>query len=318
MLVSRADLEASLARIRAGVTDPRHGVYGPHSPAWRLQRESLIFLGGGRAALLQLAHPFVAYGVEHHSQTRADVVGRFQRTFAAVFAMTFGDLDHAFVAARRVHAIHTRITGVIPEPVGPFAAGTPYHANDVDALLWVYATLIDTVVQVTERVRGPLAAADKDAYYVATWSFARLFGIPDAALPPDWPAFTRYMASMFASPILTVAPPARAMAAFLVGRGPGQRQNPLAATVEAVTSALLPDHLRAAFDLRHGLRERATARAVLLAARPAQRLAPAALRFLPAYTDASRRIDGAGPSPWAAWVERQLFALAGKVAGPRA
>ncbi len=315
MLVTRADLEASLARLRADVVDPRHGIYGPHSPAWRLQRESLIFLGGGRAALLQLAHPFVAYGVEHHSKTRADVVGRFQRTFAAVFAMTFGELDQAFVAARRVHAIHTRITGELPA-IGPFAAGTRYHANDVDALLWVYATLIDTVVQVTERVRGPLTPAAKNAYYRDTWAFARLFAIPDAALPPDWAAFTRYVEGMLASPILTVAPPAREMAAFLVGRGPGQRQNALAATVEAVTAAMLPARLREAFHLRHGVRERATARAVLAAARPARRLAPAALRFLPAYTDASRRIDGLGPSAWAAWVERQLFQLAGRVATP--
>ncbi len=93
MLVSRADLEDCLAQVGARVSDPRHGIYGPGSPAWTLQREAVVFLGGGRAALLQLAHPFVAYGVDQHSKTRADVVGRFQRTFMNVFAMTGGDLN---------------------------------------------------------------------------------------------------------------------------------------------------------------------------------------------------------------------------------
>ena len=93
--MSREDLEASLARVGAGVSDPRHGIHGPDSPAWKMQREAICFLGGGRAALLQLAHPFVAYGVDQHSKTRSDVIGRFQRTFMAVFAMTFGDLQEA-------------------------------------------------------------------------------------------------------------------------------------------------------------------------------------------------------------------------------
>ncbi|MCB9574762.1 MAG: DUF2236 domain-containing protein [Kofleriaceae bacterium] len=93
----------ALARVRAAVADPRDGIHGPGSPAWQLQRESMVFLGGGRAALLQLAHPFVAYAIDQHSKTRGDVVGRFQRTFRNVFAMSFGTLDEATTAARRVH-----------------------------------------------------------------------------------------------------------------------------------------------------------------------------------------------------------------------
>jgi len=317
MLVSRADLEASLERIRAAVSDPRHGIHGPGSPAWRLERDGIVFLAGGRAALLQLAHPFVAYGVDQHSKTRSDVVGRFRRTFANVFAMSFGDLDEAFHAARRVHTIHTHITGTLPAAAGPFPAGTVYHANDVDALLWVYATLIDGVVMATELVRGALPAAIIAAYYRDTWQFARLFGIPDARLPPDWPAFQRYIASMLASPILTVTPPARDMARFLFGRGPGQTQSRLGAFAELMAAGMLPARLRADFGLRFGAREQIAYAAAMSVMRPAVRLLPRRLRYLPAYVAARRRIDGKAPSELVRWIERRMFELAGAVAGAR-
>src|SRR3712207_7704222 len=40
-----------------------------------------LFLGAGRALLLQLAHPWVAAGISQHSTTLADPIGRFHRTF---------------------------------------------------------------------------------------------------------------------------------------------------------------------------------------------------------------------------------------------
>jgi len=156
MVVGRAELEASLARLQAEVVDPRAGIHGPGSTAWQLERDSLIFLGGGRAVLLQLAHPFVAHAIRDHSRTRGDVIGRFQRTFRAVFAMSFGDLDHACRAARAIHGVHERVRGVLADDAGGFAPGTPYAGNDPDALRWVHATLIETVVVVHEAIHGLL------------------------------------------------------------------------------------------------------------------------------------------------------------------
>ena len=302
----RADLEASLARVRAEVDDPRGGIHGPGSAAWHLERDSVIFLGGGRAVLLQLAHPFVAYAIHQHSRTRDDVMGRFKRTFDNVFAMSFGDLDHAFTAARRVHNIHTRITGVIEEDAGAFPAGTRYHANDVDSQVWVWATLIDTVVTVHERVRGPLPASLKEAYYRDTWSFARLFAIPDDALPPSWGAFQDYVAAMLESPMLTVTRPAREMGGFLFGGA-------LGGAVAAVTASMLPRRLRDGFGLAYGVRERVAARGMVAAARAATALTPRAARDLPAYRNASRRVRGLPPSKLAQWLEQRMMVLAGQV-----
>src|SRR5512147_1325745 len=108
-VISREEHEASLTALVRDIADPRDGILGPRSVAWQLGGDLAIFLGGGRAALLQLAHPMVAFAVEQHSRTRADIVGRFQRTFRNVFAMVFGELDDALAAARRVHNVHTRI-----------------------------------------------------------------------------------------------------------------------------------------------------------------------------------------------------------------
>src|SRR4051812_13451649 len=166
MIVTRADLEASLAALRGQIPDPRAGILGPRSIAWRIGGDVAVFLGGGRAALLQLAHPMVAHAIDQHSHTRADVAGRFRRTFRNVFAMVFGHVDDAFFAARRVHTIHSRIHGTIPERVGGWPAGTPYHANDADALRWVHATLVDTTLLVREHVDGALPAAIKDGYVI--------------------------------------------------------------------------------------------------------------------------------------------------------
>jgi uncharacterized protein (DUF2236 family) len=310
-IVSRAQLEASLAELRTHVGDPRAGILGPRSLAWQLGTDLGLFLGGGRAALLQLAHPMVAYAIDQHSHTRTDVVGRFQRTFHNVFAMVFGSLDDAFAAARRVHNIHSRIHGTIPVAVGAYPAGTPYHANDPESLLWVHTTLVDTTIQVREILDGPLPIATKDAYVVELHRFAALFGIPRDLLPTSWADHARYTQSMLESDRLAVAPCARDMARFLVGRG-GRIQPPLGRISELVTHALLPSQLAEQFALRGAPRR---TRLGLTAFAACYRALPRRALAVPALTEARRRLAGRGPSRVAAWTERQLFGLAHRATG---
>lgn|SRR3990167_3878045 len=49
------------------------GIYGPECKVWEIARESVIFMGGGRAVFLQLAHPYVASGVRQHSKVVHDI-----------------------------------------------------------------------------------------------------------------------------------------------------------------------------------------------------------------------------------------------------
>jgi len=310
-----------LAELRARVADPHAGVFGPGSIAWEIGSDVALFAGGGRAALLQLAHPMVAFAIDQHSRTRADVVGRFQRTFDNMFAMVFGDLDTAFAAARRVHRIHARVHGVISEEVGGWAAGTPYHANDVGALRWVHATLVDTTLEVRRRIDGALSPDVLDRYVVEMNRLALLFGIPRTLLPVDHAAHAAYMAEMLASNYIVVAPCARAMAAFLIGRGEpeagseqggARAQSMIGRLGEVISHELLPPHLAAQLGLRGApLR----ARAILAAFRTIYRRLPRATVALPAYGAARHRLTGEAPSRLAGPTARLLLELARRTAG---
>ncbi|MGB6688169.1 MAG: oxygenase MpaB family protein [Terracidiphilus sp.] len=101
--VSQCDSEALLHAIGARVRDPRGGIFGPDSVTWKINRESALFLGAGRAAILQLAHPWVATALEQHSNLLSKPVARFHNTFRVVFTMVFGTLDQAL----RARAIST-------------------------------------------------------------------------------------------------------------------------------------------------------------------------------------------------------------------
>lgn len=294
MTVGRDDLEAMLSDLRTEVRDPRAGLYGPGSISWRVNREAVILLGGGRAALLQLAHPFVAHAIDQHSATKSDPIGRFRRTFQHVFAMVFGDLDHAEEHARRVFAIHEKIRGAIGEHVGKWGRGDRYLANDEAALFWVQATLVDTALLVYEEFVRPLGPDERERYYAESRRFARLFGIPDRVMPGSYLGFRDYMAEMLHGRELAVGKPALEMRRFLFQ--PPRRIHTLgAAWYRTYTASLLPPHLREAFELPFGAKERLFLRASLPVAHAAVRRLPKRLRYFPDYVEALRRTKGLPP-----------------------
>ena len=67
--VTRRNFETSLDAVSRSWAskDGNTPLYKMNSPCYTVTRESFVFLGGGRAALLQLAHPYVASGLEAHS-----------------------------------------------------------------------------------------------------------------------------------------------------------------------------------------------------------------------------------------------------------
>ena len=122
-----------------------------------------MFIGAGRALLMQLAHPWVATAIADHSSALSDPIGRFHRTFEIVFTMVFGSLDQALETSRRLHQRHASIQGVIPEPTGSHTAGSGYFATEVSALMWVHATLVDTALtafSLASEGRGPSGSCD--------------------------------------------------------------------------------------------------------------------------------------------------------------
>jgi uncharacterized protein (DUF2236 family) len=56
-VIAAADLERSLDCVRSEAAASVEGVFGPDSLPWQIDREAIVFLGAGRALLMQLAHP---------------------------------------------------------------------------------------------------------------------------------------------------------------------------------------------------------------------------------------------------------------------
>ena len=295
--VTAADLEARLADLAANAIDPVAGLFGPDSALWSINRHACTFLGGGRAALLQIAHPQVAQAISHHSRTRDDPYGRFQRTFRQVFPMVWGSLDQALAAARAVHRVHQRIHGRFDEDVGRHRSGDPYDANDRGALLWVHSTLWESSIAMHETLLGPLAAETKERYYQETARFAGLFGLDRDELPADWTAFVAYNRRMWESDQLAVGAVGREIAGYLFASSDPVLE-PAAGWLRTLTAGLLPDPVRERFGLAFGAAERrAYERSVRLLRTWLPRL-PARLRYVPPYFEALRRIEGTRAPDW--------------------
>lgn len=201
----------------------------------RVNGESVLLAGAGRALLMQLAHPSVARGVAEHSRFEAAPLRRLVRTLRPVYAVGFGSAAEAAGAASSVRAAHRGVSG----------AG--YSARDPGLAMWVHATLVDTALVAYQRFVGPLEAVEREAYYLEMRALGEAFGVPLEVQPPDVEAFEGYVASMVAT--LEVSATARALAASVFATRPWQLA-PLTVASRWLTAGLLPGGLRAGYRLR--------------------------------------------------------------------
>lgn len=307
-MVDEKDLESALDLVRAEAAGPVAGVFGPASLTWQIDREAVIFLGAGRALLLQLAHPWVAAAVAEHSRTFADPIGRFHRTFDIVFAMVFGSLDRALLSSRQLHRRHGMIVGQMPETVGPFVAGSRYCANDIPSLRWVHATLVETALMAHDLVLPPLAAEERERYWTERRLFGALFGLTADDLPADWSGFAAYNATMAQSETLTVSAAAREIATqIFTGARPWLRPP---RWYRALTARMLPEPLRAGFGLELDASDVRAADNALRWIRRVYPKLPDRLRYVGPYQEAQARLNGSSGPDWMtrclnrAWIGR--------------
>jgi uncharacterized protein (DUF2236 family) len=289
-VVSGADLERELALVRGAAAESLAGAFGPSSMMWQIDKEAAIFLGAGRALMLQLAHPWVASAIAQHSRALADPVGRFHRTFNIMFTIVFGTTEQALAAARRLHSRHACISGTLPSAAGTFAASSRYEANDVAALRWVHATLIDTALVAHQLICQPLSMEEREHYWAEARLFAAFFGIPQHVLPQSWTDFAADTERMWRSDVLSVGDEARAIAgAILSGAGTWL---PIPSWYRALTARLLPARLRQEFGLAYGeLEQRKTERA-LTVLRQLYPWLPGQLRHVGPCQEACARLAG--------------------------
>ncbi len=257
------------------------GLFGPDSVTWKVNSEAVLLLGGGRALILQVAHPKVAAGVSEHSNYREEPWTRLYRTLDTTLKIVFGDPDTSRDAAERLHRRHTQVTGTDDR-------GEPYEALDPDLLLWVHATLIETSMLMYERYVKPLTAADRAGYYEEMKTLGEAYGIPREHHPADYPAFRDYFSAMLDSELrvtdalldvadATLHPPLPFIA------------RPVVEMVNLVTVGTLPAELRERMGLEWSRRRERLLAASQTTIRGLLPLLPGLLRRFPPARHARRR-----------------------------
>jgi uncharacterized protein (DUF2236 family) len=244
------------------------GLFADDAVIRRVSSEAVLLLGGGRALLMQLAHPKVAAGVADHSGFEEDPFGRLRRTLEATYTIVFGSDDEADLVARKLWAIHEHVKGA------------DYHANDPELLMWVHATLVDTALRVHARFLRPLSGRDAARYYQDSVAVAEVLGVPRDMQPPDLVAFNRYMRQMVGS--LQVSDTARELADSVLHPRLPFVAEPGMALARELTTGLLPRPLRQQFGLGW---DRNRKSALLLASAASRTLlprVPGAVRRAPA------------------------------------
>jgi uncharacterized protein (DUF2236 family) len=251
-----------------------------------VNREGVLLVGGGRALILQVAHPLVAAGVEQHSRYREDPWGRLFRSLDLTTQIVFGSTSSALEAAQRLSRVHERVRGVTPD-------GRAYDAADPALLMWVHATLLDTALLVYQRYVGRLTVAELRRYYGEQLELGEIFGIPRSAQPATYGEFNEYFLSMVEGDALCVTDTLRTVVAMTLGGGAPRVARPLVELLNLATVGMLPSRLRSELGLSWGPRRERLLGASQGALRTLMPLLPGLVRSVPPARRAERRARAA-------------------------
>lgn len=267
----------------------RKAPFGARSPIRRFAAEPVLLVGGQRALLLQLAHAKVAAGVDAHSDFRARPLARLWGTADKIVTIVWGSGRESHLAWSEIMSIHDRVHGRLPEAAGKWNAGDPYAAHDTDLLRWVWATLVETTELMTQRYVRHFRPGEAESLYEDWRTFATWFGVPGRDVPETRAEFEEFWLDTLHGPEIAVSETARRVARSIVYPPlPVPRDAKHASG--ALTSGLLPPHIRDEYGLRWGPAEQ---RSFLIADRTLRALYPRLPRIrraLPASYVSVRRV----------------------------
>jgi uncharacterized protein (DUF2236 family) len=255
--------------------------------SWRVNREMISLLAGGRALLMQIAHPKVAAGVAEHSHFTENPLGRLHRTMNTMWSIAFDEMKIARASLARIGSVHGKVRGVVAQNEASFS-GARYDALDPDLLLWVHATLIDSGMVAYDHFVEPLSPGEASQYYEESKLVAQLFEIPESAVPVSLADFQTYMKAMLAGNQIAVGPTARSLANEILHPRVWLLK-PAGPLLRLITAGLLPAQLREAYDLQWNERRGKIFKLAVRTVRALLPLVPKPLRYVPQARAAERR-----------------------------
>jgi len=163
------------------VTTPHDTPLDRSSLLWRWAGDMRIAFEGGTAGLLQTMHPAIGYGLIEHSNFFDDPVDRVFRSLPGILGTVYRT-DGATTGIA-VRDYHRDIKGEMP-------GGQHYHALNPRTYWWAHATfqrMVDRVATYWDTYA--LTDTDFEQLYAEGCIWYRRYGVSDAPLPPDRPAF---------------------------------------------------------------------------------------------------------------------------------
>lgn len=156
---------------------------GPGSLSWKMMKERVLLLGGGRMLMLQMGNPQVAAGVSEHSQYLSDPWGRVRHTtdfYLRLVHARSSDIPELRSYLRHAHE------GV---------QGRGYDADDPQLMLWVHATVSDSVLWIYQQVFGPLTGYELSRYWTEQRILAQAMGVDSDVIPASRSQWEAYVSS---------------------------------------------------------------------------------------------------------------------------
>ncbi|KDE78360.1 uncharacterized protein AO1008_04579 [Aspergillus oryzae 100-8] len=210
-------------------------------------RESITFVGGPAAILLQIAHPLVGAGIADHSTFKTRAISRAEYTQMYIYCMIFGTTSEKAAMRAYVDKAHSRVVGQHNKQ--------SYNAKDPELQVWVAATIYATMVNMYELIYGPLNSTRAERVYQAFSIMGTSLQVSPEMWPKNLTEFQLYWDDMV-NKRLCVTPDARAVLhdIFHPAKGLPLWARPLAVIampfVKRLTIEQLPPRVRDQFFLK--------------------------------------------------------------------
>lgn len=271
-----------------------------HSLARRVHGDRAVgLLYGQRALLIGALEPLTYTGTMLSTRAGDRPFERLARTAKIQETIFLGTREEADEALARVHKLHERIKGTLPEAAGTHPAGAAYSAFDPELMLWTLAVIADSGREMYETLVRPLSEGEREDLWQDYVRFGELFGLPRSEMPGSHREFKAWWDGKLASPDLQATEHGLEMAPLVAFRQPvpaAARGN--LAIQNHLIKGTLPPRVREIFGIRWSAAHESSFRAIAAAHRRARHLFPRQMRrgrndvFFDVVTKAERERGG--------------------------
>lgn len=176
--------------------EPGQGYFEDDALIRRVNNELVVAFAGGRALMLQAAHPVMFEGFYQETDSIDNVHGRLRRTAYVMNTIYYGTREEADRLTAAVRQMHRQVRGQLSEAAGDFPVGTPYAADDPKYLLWTLATIFASADLFYRRYVHRLSDEERDRLWDDYCLVGTLFGLEMSDLPPTARHVDDYMVMM--------------------------------------------------------------------------------------------------------------------------